>query len=146
MLITMLVAADGVSRTLLRRLLGGWAFALALRREAFASLDVSYTAAAILPPSRRCRVNGTLRASTCHWACSLVATELTSGTLQKKKLYDTDASPSGDGGCVAPVTQEAWLSLHDLAEENTCALTGKGKNHRATCTMAVQPLHHLLLN
>ena len=51
MLITMLVAAVGVNRTLLRRLLGGWAFALAFRREAFASLDVSYTAAATLPPS-----------------------------------------------------------------------------------------------
>ena len=30
MIITMLVAAEGVNRTLLQRLLGGWAFALAL--------------------------------------------------------------------------------------------------------------------
>ena len=33
MLVTMLISAVGVNRTLLRRLLGGWAFALALRRE-----------------------------------------------------------------------------------------------------------------
>ena len=51
MLITVLVAAVGVNRTLLRRLLEGWAFA---------RLDVSYTATATLPPSRRCRVNGAL--------------------------------------------------------------------------------------
>ena len=60
LLITMLVAAVGVNRTLLRRILGGWAFALACRREAFTSLDVSYTTAATLPPSRWCRVNGAL--------------------------------------------------------------------------------------
>ena len=35
-------------------------FANAFRREVFASLDVSYIAAATLPPSRRCRVNGAL--------------------------------------------------------------------------------------
>ena len=34
-----------------------------------------------------------------------------------EKLYATDASPGGAGGCVAPVTQEAWLALYDLAEE-----------------------------
>ena len=45
MLITMLVAAVGVNRTLLERLLGGCAFALAFRREAFVSFDVSLTAA-----------------------------------------------------------------------------------------------------
>ena len=38
----------GVNRTLLQRL---WAFALAFLREAFASLDVSCTAAATLPPN-----------------------------------------------------------------------------------------------
>ena len=58
MFITMLVAAVGVNRMLLRRLLGGCALALAVWREAFASLDVSNTTATTLPPSRRCRMNG----------------------------------------------------------------------------------------
>ena len=35
----------------------------------------------------------------------------------RETLYATDASPSGAGGCVAPITQEAWLALYDLAEE-----------------------------
>ena len=39
----MLISAVRVNRTLLRRLLGGWAFALAFRREVFAGLDVSHT-------------------------------------------------------------------------------------------------------
>ena len=43
-LVTMLISAVGVHRTLLRPLLGGWAFAFAFRREVFASLDVSCTA------------------------------------------------------------------------------------------------------
>ena len=34
-----------------------------------------------------------------------------------EKVYATNASPSGAGGCVAPITQEAWLALYDLAEE-----------------------------
>ena len=60
MLITMLVAATGANRTFLQRLLGGWAFAFAFQREAFACLDVAYSAAVSLAPSRRCRVNGAL--------------------------------------------------------------------------------------
>ena len=60
MLMTMLVAAVGVSRTLSLRLLGGWAFALVFRREVFASHDVSYTAGTTLPPSRRRRMIGAL--------------------------------------------------------------------------------------
>ena len=47
------------NKTLLQRLLGGWAFALAFRREAFACLDVACTAAATFPSSRRCRLDGT---------------------------------------------------------------------------------------
>ena len=34
------------------------------------------------------------------------------------KIHAADASPSGAGGCVAPITQEAWLALYDLAEES----------------------------
>ena len=52
MLLTMLISAVGVNRTLLQHFLGGWASALAFRREVFASLDVSHTAATSLPPSR----------------------------------------------------------------------------------------------
>ena len=58
-LITMLVAATGANRTLLQRFLG-WAFALVFLREEFACLDVAYSAAASLAPSRRCRVSGAL--------------------------------------------------------------------------------------
>ena len=49
-----------------------------------------------------------------------------------EKLYVSDASPSGAGAgdCVAPITQEAWLALYDLAVE-----TGEHG------TMDVLPLH-----
>ena len=53
MFAAVLVASEGVNRILLQRLLDGRVFALAFRREAFASLDVSYFAAALLPPCRR---------------------------------------------------------------------------------------------
>ena len=56
MLVTMLISAVGVNRSLLRRLRERGAF----RREVFASLHVSCTAATPLPPSRRCRLNGAL--------------------------------------------------------------------------------------
>ena len=41
-----------------------------------------------------------------------------------ERLYATDATPSGDGGYVAPIT-------HELTEEkeSTCALTGMAMNH-----------------
>ena len=103
MLMTMLVAAVGVSRTLSLRLLGGWAVALGFRREVFASHDVSKTRGTTLPPSRRCRMNGTL----------LDELLLVTGFAP---LLRTNL-PSGAGGCVAPITQEAWLALYDLAEE-----------------------------
>ena len=60
MLVTMLISAVSVNRTMLLRLLGGWAFALAFRREVFASSDASHTAATSMPPSRRCRLDGAL--------------------------------------------------------------------------------------
>ena len=34
-----------------------------------------------------------------------------------EKLYATDASPDGAGGCAASITQEDWLALYDLAEK-----------------------------
>ena len=73
MQVTVLISAAGVNRTLLRRLLGGWAFALAFQLEVFASLGVCYTAATSLPPSRRCPQNGAL----------LDELKLAGGTLRK---------------------------------------------------------------
>ena len=113
MLVTMLIAAVSVNRTLLRRYLGGCAFALAFRREGFASFDVSYIAAATLPPSRRCRVNGALldELLPVTGLAPLLQTNFKSGTLRKTLRYGA-----------------------------------KAKSHRATCTMDVLPLHHLLWN
>ena len=103
----------------------GWAFAVALRREVLAT---SNTAAATLPPSRRCRVNGAL------------LDELLLVTGRANELLS-----------LFP----AWRPSHRLRglpctkcprrKENTCALIGKAKNHRATCTMDLQPLHLLAL-
>ena len=107
MLVTMLISALVVDRTLLRRLLGGWAFALAFRREVFASLDVCYTAATSLPPSGRCRVTGAL----------LDELLLVTNLRPCETPYATDASPGGAGGCFASITGEGWLALHVLVEE-----------------------------
>ena len=63
-------------------------FALAFRREGFASLDVSYLAATVAP-----LLQTNVRANPCA------------------ELFATDASPSGAGG-------DAWLVLYDLAGEN----------------------------
>ena len=89
MLVTMLISVAGVNRTLLRRLLGGWAFALAFRREVFASLDVSYTAATTLPPSRRCRQIGALldELQLVTGLCQFVGDKLASRTLRKALRY-----------------------------------------------------------
>ena len=115
--VTMLISAVGVNRTLLRRLLGGWAFALAFRREVFASLDVSNTAATSLPPSRRFRLNGSLlhELLLVTRLARLLETNLRAEPCETH--YATDASPSGAGGCFASVTREDWLALYDLAEE-----------------------------
>ena len=111
MLITMLIAAVGANRTLLQRLLGLCALALAFRRDVFASLDVSHTAAATLPPSRRCQANGSLLDELLQGL--LLCCKRICGRNPATKLCAADASPSGAGGCVAPVTQEAWLALND---------------------------------
>ena len=125
MLVTMLISAVGVNRTPPRHLLGGWAFALAFRREVFASLDVS----------RSCLSQG-----------SLLCWKRTCGRNPSKKLNATDASPSGAGGCVAPNTREAWLALYDVAEEKGEQVRlGKAMNHRAACAMDAQPLRLLAL-
>ena len=112
MLTTMLTAAVGVNRTLLQRLLGGWAFALTFRREVFACLDVSYTAAATLLPCRRCRV--TRRSDSTSFCLSqglLLCCRRSCGRNLCAQLFATDASPRGAGGCVAPITQKTWDRL-----------------------------------
>ena len=107
----MLVAAVGAN--LLQRFLGGCASALAF---AFASLAVSCTAAVTLPPCVRCRVNGALlnELLLVTGLAFLLETNLRAEPCEK--LYATDASPDVAGGCVAPITEEAWLALYALAE------------------------------
>ena len=119
MLVTMLIFAVGVHRTLSRCLLGGWAFGLASRREALASLDVSHTAATSLLPSRRCRLNGSLldELLLVTGLAPELETQNFKGRNPSKHSAATDASPSGAGGCVAPITQVAWLALYDVAQE-----------------------------
>ena len=137
MLITMLVAAVGVNRTLLERLLEGCAFALAFRRGAVVSFDVSHTAAVTLSPSRRHRVNGALLDDlllVTGLAALLLQTNLRAEPCEK--LYATDASPGGAG-----LRCRGSLARFVRKQENACALIGKSKNHRATCTMAVQCFH-----
>ena len=140
MLVTVLISAMGVNRTLLRRLPGGWAFVLAFRREMFASLDVATTAPTLLPPSRRCRVNGALldELPLVTGLAPLLQTKLRAEPCET--LYATDASPSGAGGCSASITSTTW----PRRKESTFASIGKAMNHRATCIMCVQLLRRLL--
>ena len=148
MLVTMVISAVGVHRTLSRRLQGGWAFALSFRREVSGSLDVSYTPATTLPPSRRCRLIGTLLDELLLITKLAPLLETNSRAEPCEKLYAADASSSGAGGCFASIAREDWLALCEFAEEeqvSTFALIGQAKNPRAACAMHGQPLHHLLL-
>ena len=102
-LIMILVAAAGANRTLLRRLLGGWAFALAFGRQAFACLDVACSAAASLAPTRRCRVSGALldELLLITGLAPLFETNLRAEPCDK--LYAAQDSPDGAGGCPTSV-------------------------------------------
>ena len=75
-----------VNRTPLRRLLGGWAFALAFRREAFACLDVAYTAASGSKQTMSSEW-GAGRGSPCHRTRSSVGDELEGRTLREALRY-----------------------------------------------------------
>ena len=113
MLVTMLISAMGVNRTLLQRLLGGWAFALAFRREVFARLDVSHTFfGTSLPPSRRCRLKGALFDELLLVTGLAPLLETNFRAEPCETLYTTDESPSGTGGCSASITQEC--NMHDV--------------------------------
>ena len=134
MVTTMLIAAVGANWTLLQRLLGGLASTLACRREVFACFNVTNTAAATLPPDRR-------RGVECMAVCS-TSFCLSQGLLffdtnlpakRCAKLYATDASPNGVGGCVAPPSHKR-LALFDVARRGgrTRAL-GWLCSRRTTC-------------
>ena len=141
MLVTVLISAVGVNRTLLRRLLGGWAFALAFRRAVFASRDVSYTAAIALPPSRGCRLNGAL----------LDELVLVTGLAPFWK-QTCEWNPAKHSALQMP--HQMVLALHGRKgspctiwprrKGSMFTLIGKAKHHRATCTIYVQPLRRLL--
>ena len=104
-------------RVSLMILLKGWAFSFAFRREVFASLDVSYTAATLLPPSRRCRLNGALldELLLVTGLAPLLETNLRAEPFELH--HAIDASLSGAGGCSASITREDWLTLYDLAKK-----------------------------
>ena len=125
----------------LQRLAVGWAFALAFRREVVASLDVSYTAATSLPPTRRCRVNGALLDELVFVTGLAPLLETNLRAEPRERLYATDASPNGACCCVGPITWEAWLTLYAGTKGTTRDWVGKEKNHRAACMMDAQPLH-----
>ena len=143
MLITMLIAAMGANRALLRRLLGGSAFALAFRRVVFASLDVSCTVAATLPPCKRCRPNGALldELLLVTGLALLFETNLRAEPFEKALRYGI----SEWGWRLLRVFYTGGMArlvrVGQGEKENTCALIGKAKNHRVTY---VQPLRRLL--
>ena len=68
-----------------------------------------------MPPSRRCRVNGAPLDELPLVTGLAPSLETNLRAERFETLYATDASPSGAGGSLAPVTQEAWLALYDLA-------------------------------
>ena len=143
------VAAAGANLTLLRRLLGGCAFALAFLREAFACLDVACSAAASLAPSRRCRVSGALKDDLLliTGLAPLLETNLRGKTLREPLPYRCLTRwcwrvrrVHHAGGLARPVR------FGRRKGERTFALIGRAKNHQATCIMVVQRLRRLRLS
>ena len=91
----------GVNRTLLHRL----SLAIAFRRKS-------------IRQRRRvlhCSCHSASKQTMSQGLLLLLQTNLR--TEPWEKLYATDASPSGAGGCVAPTTRGAWLAFYDLTEE-----------------------------
>ena len=125
----MLIAAVGVNEDALATPLGRWKFAVAVRREAFAGLDVSHTAAATLRPCRRCGVDGALLDEL------LLVTgldPLLQTNLQEKpcsKLYATDGV--GLAAALHPSHKRhgSPFTIWPKRRRNTDALIGKAKNH-----------------
>ena len=122
-LVMMLNSAVGVNRTLLRRLPGGWAFALAFRREVFASLDVSHTAATSSPPSRRCRLDG----------APLDELLLVTG---RAPLLETNlrAEPCETLYCYRRISGWRWRLLRVHYTGGLCRLIRFGRRERGACS------------
>ena len=77
----------------------------------------SNSAAASLAPRSQCRVNGALL-DQLHLITGLALfVGMNPRAEPCEKLYATDASPDGAGGCAASITQDGWLALYDLAAE-----------------------------
>ena len=118
MYVTLLGAVLGFTRTTLQQLLGVWNFALSFRREALCCLGVAFVAARSLPTRKPIRASGALLNDlllVCGLAPLLQADLRESPRLE---LFATDASPSGAGACVAPVSHSLWRTLYNLAEEH----------------------------
>ena len=102
----------------LQQLLGAWNFALSFRRDALCCLDVAFLAARTIPTRRPIPPTGALLDDlllVCGVAPLLQADLRASLPL---KFFATEASPSGAGACVAPVTEGLWKTLNNLAEEH----------------------------
>ena len=112
---TMLDAAVGVKSDALTASPGreGKGIRPRLRREGFASIDVSYTTV----KSTQYQINKALLNKLLHITrfAPMLQTNLRAEPCEN--LCAADASSSGAGGCVASITQEAWLALYDLAVE-----------------------------
>ena len=116
--VTLTGAVLGVTRTSLQQLLGARNFALSFRREALRRLDVAFLrrSDASHAPSHSSyqRSTGNDLLLVCGMGPLLQADLRASPRLE---LFATDASPSGAGACVAPVTSALWRTLYNLAEE-----------------------------
>ena len=84
---------------------------------------------------RRCRLKGVLLDELPLLTGLAPQSETNSRAEPCEALYATDASPSGAGGCSAFCRGKKGSMF---------VLFGKAKNHRATCTMGVQPPRRLL--
>ena len=143
LLTTMLIAAVGVNEDALATPLGGWAFAVAFRREVLAGLDVSHTAAATLPPCRGCRVNDAQldELLLVTGIAPLLQTNLREKTCSK--LYATDGVELAAALHPSHKRHGSPFTIWLKRRRNTDALIGKAKNDRATFTMDVERPHHL---
>ena len=107
-----------VTRTSLQQLLGAWNFPLSFRREALCCVNVAFFAARTLPTRRPIPPTDTLL-DDMLFVCGIAP--LLQADLRappRLELFATDASPSRAGACVAPVTDDWWRTLHNLAEEH----------------------------
>ena len=116
--VTLTSAVLGVTRTSLQHLLGAWNFALSFRREASSCLDVAFLAARTLPARHPVPPTGS-HSDDLLLVCGigpLLQADLRASP--RLGVFATDASPSGAGACAAPVTNDLWQTLCNLAQEH----------------------------